>query len=86
MGKLCLEFVVALNLRFGTSNTTVAIAQGNDGQITLVPIEEEHLTIPSTIFFPAENSFVVFGRKAINALSSISIVKAGNIASIVMIN
>lgn len=58
---------IACGIDFGTSNTTVAIAQGNDDQITLVPLEDEHLTIPSTIFFPAESSTVVFGRKAINA-------------------
>ncbi|TAN65990.1 MAG: Hsp70 family protein [Methylobacter sp.] len=58
---------IACGIDFGTSNTTVAIAQGNDDQITLVPVEEEHLTIPSTIFFPTESSTVVFGRKAINA-------------------
>jgi hypothetical chaperone protein len=58
---------IACGIDFGTSNTTVAIAQGNNDQITLVPVEEEHLTIPSTIFFPAEKPTVVFGRKAINA-------------------
>lgn len=58
---------IACGIDFGTSNTTVAIAQGNDDQITLVPLEDEHLTIPSTIFFPAESATAVFGRKAINA-------------------
>ncbi len=58
---------IACGIDFGTSNTTVAIAQGNNDQITLVPVEEDHLTIPSTIFFPSENSTVFFGRKAINA-------------------
>ncbi len=58
---------IACGIDFGTSNTTVAIAPGNGDPITLVPVEEEHLTIPSTIFFPTESSTVVFGRKAINA-------------------
>jgi len=58
---------VACGIDFGTSNTTVAIAEGNDDQIILVPVEEEHLTIPSTIFFPTESPALVFGRKAINA-------------------
>ncbi|WP_340124260.1 Hsp70 family protein [Methylobacter svalbardensis] len=58
---------IACGIDFGTSNTTVAIANGRDESITLVPVEEQHLTIPSTIFFPAENPAVFFGRKAINA-------------------
>ncbi|MGZ4992110.1 MAG: hypothetical protein ACXV8S_15250, partial [Methylobacter sp.] len=67
MKTLKMHGSIACGIDFGTSNTTVAIAQGNDGQIIMVPLEEEHLTIPSTIFFPAESPAVVFGRKAINA-------------------
>jgi hypothetical chaperone protein len=60
---------IACGIDFGTSNTTVAIASvsASDHPITLVPVEEEHLTIPSTIFFPAETHGIFFGRKAINA-------------------
>jgi hypothetical chaperone protein len=58
---------IACGIDFGTSNTTVAIAHGNGDPITLVPVEEQHLTIPSTIFFPTESPTVIFGRKAINA-------------------
>lgn len=58
---------IACGIDFGTSNTTIAITGGNDHPITLVPVEEQHLTIPSTIFFPTESPVVLFGRKAINA-------------------
>jgi hypothetical chaperone protein len=58
---------IACGIDFGTSNTTVAITQENDDQITLVPVEENHLTIPSAIFFPTESPTIVFGRQAINA-------------------
>lgn len=67
MKTLKMQGSIACGIDFGTSNTTVAIAHGNDDQIILVPLEEEHLTIPSTIFFPAESPTAVFGRKAINA-------------------
>lgn len=58
---------IACGIDFGTSNTTVAITQESDDQITLVAVEENHLTIPSTIFFPTESPTIVFGRQAINA-------------------
>ncbi|GAA4461768.1 Hsp70 family protein [Nibrella saemangeumensis] len=48
---------------FGTSNSTLAVDQG--GQIRLVPLEEEHLTIPSAIFFQQSNNQAFFGRSAV---------------------
>ena len=51
-------------LDFGTSNTTLAIARGNDVS-RLLPLEEDKSTIPSVIFFDYENHREVFGRAAI---------------------
>jgi hypothetical chaperone protein len=51
-------------LDFGTSNTTLAVARGNDAS-RLLPLEDGKPTIPSVIFFDFENSREVFGRAAI---------------------
>jgi hypothetical chaperone protein len=53
---------ISCGIDFGTSNSTVAVAV--DGNITLVPLEETHVTIPSALFFPPHLP-PVFGRKAI---------------------
>ena len=50
---------------FGTSNSTVAIVRG--GETTLVPVEDEHTTIPSAIFYPANGSPPLYGRRAVRA-------------------
>jgi hypothetical chaperone protein len=41
--------LVSCGIDFGTSNSSVAIAR--EGGITLVPVEDEQITIPSAIFF-----------------------------------
>ena len=61
---------ITCGIDFGTSNTTIAIARKEQEAITLVPVEEEHTTIPSTLFFAQEHSTVLFGRQAINAYVS----------------
>ena len=48
---------------FGTSNSTVGIIK--EGMPRLVPVEGEHLTIPSAIFFNFEDGHTYFGRRAI---------------------
>lgn len=51
-------------LDFGTSNTTLAVARG-DEPARLLPLEDGKPTIPSVIFFDFENNREVFGRSAI---------------------
>ena len=58
---------IVCGIDFGTSNTTVAIANSLDASITMVPVEDHHVTIPSTIFFQSEKSNALFGRQALNA-------------------
>ncbi len=47
---------------FGTSNSTVAVLRGN--ATALAPVEGDHLTIPSAIFFSFSEG-PLFGRRAI---------------------
>ena len=58
---------IACGIDFGTLNTTVAIANSLDASITMVPLEDHHVTIPSTIFFHSENAQALFGRQALKA-------------------
>lgn len=53
-------------LDFGTSNSTLAVARGNQ-RSTLLPLEGERPTIPSTIFFDFDSDETLFGRAAIAA-------------------
>ncbi|MBT1701742.1 Hsp70 family protein [Fulvivirgaceae bacterium PWU20] len=53
---------ISCGIDFGTSNSSIAIAQ--DGIINLVPVEDDHVTIPSALFFPRKQSNPVFGRAA----------------------
>jgi hypothetical chaperone protein len=53
---------ISCGIDFGTSNSSVAVAR--DRSITLVPLEETHVTIPSALFYPPQSP-PVFGRKAI---------------------
>ena len=51
-------------LDFGTSNTTLAVARGNEAA-RLLALEDGKPTIPSVIFFDFEKNREVFGRAAI---------------------
>jgi hypothetical chaperone protein len=54
---------VSCGIDFGTSNSSVAIA--NKGSVTLIPVEDDQVTIPSAIFFPERGYHPVFGRVAL---------------------
>jgi len=54
---------LACGLDFGTSNSAVAIVEG--GAPVLVPIEAPYTTIPTALFFRADDDTVAFGREAI---------------------
>ena len=54
---------VSCGIDFGTSNSSVAIAR--EGGITLVPVEDDQITIPSAIFFQDRGYRPVFGRAAV---------------------
>lgn len=54
---------ISCGIDFGTSNSSVAIAE-NDA-VTLVPVENSQVTIPSAIFFPPLNQKPVYGRAAV---------------------
>ena len=49
---------------FGTSNSSVAVAR--NGNISLVPVEGDHLTTPSAIFFQRKGNLPFYGRKAVD--------------------
>jgi hypothetical chaperone protein len=50
---------------FGTSNSTFAVASGNE-PARLLPLEDGRPTIPSAIFFSFEEDRPFFGRKAVS--------------------
>jgi hypothetical chaperone protein len=54
--------MISCGIDFGTSNSSVAVA--NEGIVTLVPVEESQVTIPSAIFFAPQRR-PVFGRGAV---------------------
>ncbi|HWI84318.1 Hsp70 family protein [Ramlibacter sp.] len=54
----------ALGIDFGTSNSAVA-AVAADGAARLVPLEGRFPTLPTAVFFNAEDKSVHFGREAV---------------------
>lgn len=55
-----------LAVDFGTSNTALAILQ--DGQIRRIPVEGDHDTLPTAVFFPTDGGEMLVGRAAARAL------------------
>lgn len=55
----------ACGVDFGTSNSTAGWYR--HGQSALLPLEEGKLTLPSAVFFNAEDETVSFGRAALSA-------------------
>ncbi len=55
---------VSCGIDFGTSNSSIAIDQA--GEISLVPVENTSVTIPSAIFFRQHDNHAFYGRLAIN--------------------
>ena len=53
----------ACGVDFGTSNSTVGWHQSN--QPALLPLEQDKLTLPSVVFFNAEDEEVSYGREAL---------------------
>ena len=49
---------------FGTTNSTVGLCQPGASPV-LIPLEGEHVTIPSALFFSLENGETYFGRAAV---------------------
>lgn len=57
--------MVACGLDFGTSNSTLGVA--DDAGCRMLALEGDHETLPSAIFFDFETHRPAFGRAAINA-------------------
>ena len=54
-----------LGIDFGTSNSAIATV-GSDGRAALVPLEGSETSLPSAVFFNAEDRTIHFGRDAIS--------------------
>lgn len=54
---------ISCGIDFGTSNSSVALA--NQGDISLVGVENSHVTIPSAIFFQGKDNIPTYGRAAV---------------------
>ncbi|MDO9259117.1 MAG: Hsp70 family protein [Polaromonas sp.] len=55
----------ACGIDFGTSNSTAGCGSADPGQVTLLPLEDGKATLPSVVFFHAEDGHISYGRAAL---------------------
>ena len=55
----------ACGIDFGTSNSTAGCVEDATGEVALLPLEGDKLTLPSVVFFHAEDAHVSYGRAAL---------------------
>jgi hypothetical chaperone protein len=55
---------ISCGIDFGTSNSSIAIA--NNGNVRLVPVEGNSVTVPSAMFFLRKGNVPYYGREAVN--------------------
>src|ERR1700754_3694536 len=51
---------------FGTSNSAVAVPDGSES-LRLAPVERDHTTLPTAVFFNTDENTREFGRAALEA-------------------
>lgn len=55
----------ACGIDFGTSNSTAGCGSAGPGQVALLPLEDGKVTLPSVVFFHAEDGHISYGRAAL---------------------
>ncbi len=55
----------ACGIDFGTSNSTAGCGSAGPGQVALLPLEDGKATLPSVVFFHAEDGHISYGRAAL---------------------
>ncbi|HQR97717.1 MULTISPECIES: Hsp70 family protein [unclassified Polaromonas] len=55
----------ACGIDFGTSNSTAGCGGAGPGQVILLPLEDGKATLPSVVFFHAEDGHISYGRAAL---------------------
>ena len=53
-----------LGIDFGTSNSAAAWVSG-DGRLHMIPLEDNNTSMPTALFFPAENGPILYGENAL---------------------
>lgn len=58
-------WIDACGIDFGTSNSTAGCGGADPGQVALLPLEDGKATLPSVVFFHAEDGHISYGRAAL---------------------